>query len=243
VALFAKPNRLKFLIPRVRIDHVQLFLYDFGLRAKLQENKMLKKLWIAITSALLVGAGAAVAEPGPYVGVGVGGNGGSWSVQDNNSKNYGFNSKGVIGTLFTGYAFNADHFYLSLEAFVDEASNKSGTKSINAGTTNRYTRQTYSYGVSALPGFIIADSTVVFVRGGVVRSHFQISDTLLGATTSYNTTLTGAQAGLGAQTAVSASLDVRGEYIYSSYNSYNNINGRFTPRDNQVSISLAYRLG
>lgn len=205
---------------------------------------MFKKILIAMSSAVLfMSANASFAQPGAYIGFGVGANQGSWSIQDANNVNYGAGSHGVIGTLLAGYALNADRFYLGLEGFITEASNKSGTKRINNGTVSRYVRQTYGYGFGVLPGYMITDGAIVYARGGAVRSHFQVRDTSVGRNVSNAPTQTGVQVGCGVQVAVAPNFDLRGEYAYTSYRSYSNANGRFTPRDNQLGLSLLYRLG
>ncbi len=204
---------------------------------------MLKKLLSAMLSAaLLMSASTSFAQPGVYLGAALGANQGSWSVRDNKGNNYGFGTRGAIGTLLAGYAFNADHFYLGVEGFATEASNKSGTKAIS-NTVTRYIRQTYSYGLGVLPGFIINDGAIVFARVGAVRSHFQVRDSSPSLTVSNAPTQTGAQVGAGIQMAISQGFDLRGEYVYSTYNSYSNTNGRFTPRDSQVNLGVIYRLG
>jgi opacity protein-like surface antigen len=203
---------------------------------------MLKKLVVAMTSAaLLAGSSLSFAHYGLYLGGDVGGNIGTWSTKDNGG-NVSFDSRGVIGTLFAGYGYNADHFYLGLEGFFNQASNKSGTKTINRGLVQRYISQKYGYGISLMPGIAITDGALLYVRAGVVRTSFQVHDTSATVVTGSSTNMaTGSQAGIGGQFAMTANLDGRAEYVYSMYNSINNGNGKFTPRSSQVNLGLVYK--
>jgi opacity protein-like surface antigen len=208
-----------------------------------REKVMLKKLVIAMTSAaLLVGSSLSFAHYGVYLGADVGGNAGSWTTKDNYGVNTKFSSRALIGTIFAGYGYNADHFYLGAEAFFNQAANKTGTKNIDAGTVQRYASQKYGYGLSLMPGIAITDGALIFGRIGVVRTYFQVNDSsAIMSTPSSSNSITGSQAGAGVQLAMTPSLDARAEYIYSIYGSTNNADGKFTPRNNQANLGLVYK--
>jgi opacity protein-like surface antigen len=207
-----------------------------------RERVMLKKLVIAVTSAaLLAGSSASFARYGVYLGGDIGGNVASWTTKDRAGTNVSFNNQGIIGTVFAGYGYNVDHFYVGIEGFFNQASNKSGTKNINTRMT-RYISQKYGYGLSLLPGIAITDGAILYARLGVVRTNFQIHDSSpVEITPSSNTNITGSQAGAGVQVAIAPSLDVRGEYVYSLYGSSSNSDGRFTPRNSQANIGIVYK--
>jgi opacity protein-like surface antigen len=203
---------------------------------------MLKKLVVAMTSAaLLAGSSLSFAHYGLYLGADLGGNIGTWSTKDNGN-NISFDSRGVIGSLFAGYGYNVDHFYLGLEGFFNQASNKSGTKTIANGQVRRYISQKYGYGVSLMPGVAITDGALLYLRAGVVRTNFQVNDSSATLATGRSSNMsTGSQAGFGGQFAMTANLDARAEYVYSIFNSINNGNGKFTPRSSQINFGLVYK--
>jgi len=78
------------------------------------------------------------------------------------------------------------------------------TPSINdAGSV----KTTYGYGVSFIPGFTISESTMTFLRLGLIKTRFD----------RMRSVKTGGQFGLGLQTNLSETLAVRGEYDYAHY--------------------------
>ncbi len=136
--------------------------------------------------------------------------------------------EGIEGTIFGGYgAMVAPSFHLAGELFVQDSANVKDFKS--AGNLTGV-RSSWGFGASILPGYMINDHVLGFVRAGVVRTRF--SDT------GVRSNATGWQLGAGMQTSVYENLDVRGEYVFSDYQKITSI-GR--PVAHQVNVGLVYK--
>jgi len=131
------------------------------------------------------------------------------------------NFRGAPFNLFVGYGNLLDqNFYLAGEVFgtvgTGEISDKNGLKT------------TYGIGASLLPGLLLSDSTMIYARGGFVRSRFSNVSNLS----------TGVQLGLGMQMALMQSLDLRGEYDFTAYHS---VSGISSPRQDAFTLGLLYK--
>ena len=135
------------------------------------------------------------------------------------------NYRGMPFTVFAGYGGQINqNFNLLGEVFW-----KIGTADIS---NHDRLKTSYAYGVSVLPGVLLSESTVGYVRLGIVRTQF----------TDANSTRTGAQLGAGLQTNVTQNVDVRGEYDYYSYSSFNGNVGRYgSPTTDSFSVALIYK--
>lgn len=134
-----------------------------------------------------------VGNPAPYIGGSVG--------LVVNTDNHDGHFRGLPFMLSAGYGGLVNsNFYLAGEIFstlfTPSLDDKGSVKS------------TYNYGISVIPGFIVSDHVMTFLRLGIVKTHFS----------QLNSLKTGAQFGVGLQTNLSQSLDLRGEYDYISYN-------------------------
>lgn len=94
--------------------------------------------------------------------------------------------------------------------------------------TDENTKVTHTYGVSAIPGFKLNDSTMIYGRLGAVKSYF----------TGPSKNVTGGQIGVGVQTCLSPTWNVRGEYIHTAYRSVSADIG--APKSNTVGIGLIH---
>lgn len=202
---------------------------------------MLKKLIMANT-LLAVGSSLAVAggmgpinqpcytfQAGPYVGASVG-------PRINISGNP-FTYAAVEGTLSAGlgHLWN-QRFYLAGEVFGgDSVKLKTFGQGPLPESVNNV-RSGWSYGFDLLPGVMINDHTLAYLRGGVVNTQF-ISNTNIGTVTK---SPTGWQLGLGMQTNVYKNLDARVEYIYSRYQKVNNPLISIQSA-NQANLGLVYK--
>jgi opacity protein-like surface antigen len=205
---------------------------------------MLRKIVIATSTVILCAnmlPAFADAVGAPYIGAEVGGLVGSWNVQDNFSVNRSFSSRGAVGTLLVGFGEARENCYLGGEIYGNYASNKSGYKTINNGATSRRIKQTYSYGASFIPGLMATDGVMLYGRIGAIRTRFQIDES---GTTSNSSkpTLTGLAVGAGVQAAAASNVDIRGEYVYSTYKSYSNRSGRFSPHNGQINLGIIYKM-
>jgi len=184
---------------------------------------MLKKILLGSVMTALT-AGIALASPvAPYVGAGLG----VVTNTANSSNNFGSN-RGVPFNLFAGYGgVIGESFYLAGELI--------GTVGTGVLSDNGVLKTTYGYGASIIPGVMLSEHTLAFVRAGAVRSRF--SD--------LSQNQTGGQFGLGLQTGLTQNVDLRGEYDYTAYRSVNwNSNGvhrSTSPRQDAFNLSLVYK--
>ncbi|HVE44922.1 MAG TPA: outer membrane beta-barrel protein [Gammaproteobacteria bacterium] len=180
---------------------------------------MLKKVFLMGTAAALA-TGVACASSAPYIGASLG-------ILNNtvnkNSTAFG-NYRGMPVNVFVGYgALLSQSFYLAGEL--------TGTLVTAELMNNGSMKSTYGYGASLLPGYMLGDTTLAFVRAGVVRTRY----------TSLNTTQTGGQFGFGMQTSLTQSVDLRSEYDFAPYRSITTASGiSASPRADVFSVGLVY---
>jgi opacity protein-like surface antigen len=189
---------------------------------------MYKKIILA--SAILVSTvGVAAANPAPYVGASVGITN-NFMNGDASATTFNFsNYRGVPFSILAGYGgVISQSFYLAGEL--------TATLATAELTGNNGLKSSYGYNVSLLPGVMVNDSTLAFVRLGVARTQF----------TTVNKMRTGGLFGLGLQTSLMQNIDVRGEYDFVDYKSFNTTSGssNFTvgPRADQVAMSVIYKM-
>jgi opacity protein-like surface antigen len=175
---------------------------------------MLKKVLLA--SAVLVAAtNVVLANPVPYIGAGVG-------VATNTSSTANF--RGAPVSLLAGYGgIIAQSFYLAGEL--------TGIVATGDISDNGPLKTTYGFGLSMVPGVMLSDRTLGFARAGFVRTRFSQA----------STSQTGGQFGLGLQTSLTQSVDLRGEYDYTAYSSFNNNGVSNSPRTDAATLSLIYK--
>lgn len=176
---------------------------------------MLKKLIIA---SIVCAAISNVYAAAPYLGVGVG---------ERTNTATASNYRSMSGTILGGYGGVVNqNFYLA-----GELAAELGTTSISSNTLSGTTsvKTSYGYSLGILPGLMLSDHTMAFARLGIVRSRFS----------SASTNSTGGQAGVGLQTSLAQCWDLRGEYIYTGYNSVSGVSGN--PRADQYNVSLLYK--
>lgn len=154
-----------------------------------------------------------VYKAGPYVGISFGPR-----MNINASR---FNYIGGEGTLSAGLAHLwRQQYYLAAEAF--------GSNSLNLHTSNvqlntisprhnlvdvQSIRSTWSYGIDIIPGLMLNDKTMIYMRGGVVRTHVKIDSNL----SDFALNDDGWRLGLGTQTTLYKNFDIRLEYIAARY--------------------------
>jgi len=110
--------------------------------------------------------------------------------------------KGIEGILTGGFGVLLKNcFYFAEEIFVEN-----GARLQNYSDSAESSRSSWSVGLGVIPGYLILDNLIGYLRLGVVRTHF---------TSDGNAN--GGQVGLGFESALSENWDLRGEYIYSFY--------------------------
>lgn len=145
-------------------------------------------------------------------------------VQDNTDPTS--NYRGVHPRLSVGYADTYEGFHWAGEVFAVPFSATLADNHSNGATSARSTR---SYGASFLPGMMMTDSILAYLRAGVVSTQFS----------GPNTSRAGGQIGLGLQTCLSTYWDFRAEYIYTAYKTVPIIGA---VKSDQVGIGLVYKV-
>lgn len=169
---------------------------------------MIKKLYRVVLLAISLAVLQSAAMAGSidiYAGVGSG-----LIVNTNDDGN---NFRGVPLTLFAGLGgFTDNNFYVAGEII-----GNLNTASLD----NTGLKQTYSWGVSVLPGLVLSEQVLGFLRIGGTRTHFGSDNK------------TAAELGVGLQTRLSRDWDIRGEYDYIQYNS--------SLKTDQFAIGFVYK--
>lgn len=160
---------------------------------------------------------------GPYIGLSVG-----------DRTNYSGSPtvfKGIDGNLSLGYgALVSPSFYLAGELFgLGSASVKDLQNQLSV-SRNISVKSSWSYGLSIVPGYMITDTVLGYLRGGVIRTRFN------GTNVGVNDT--GWQIGLGGQTNLYQNWDLRAEYIYSYYGTVGNL-GKVS--SDQANLGVVYK--
>lgn len=175
---------------------------------------MFKKLLVT-TAVLAMSSSIAMASSAPYLGASVGIANNSYS---------GGNYRGLTTQLSGGYgAIINQSFYIAGELFANLF-----TITMNNNSFANNMRSTYGYGASVIPGLMISNHTMGYLRAGVVQTRFS----------KLNSTGTGGQFGLGLQTSVTQNWDLRGEYDYVSYG---NIAHGISPNSDQFNVGVVYK--
>jgi opacity protein-like surface antigen len=136
------------------------------------------------------------------------------------------NYRGFQPRLSGGYEDVLDCFYLAGEVFWVP-----GMVTIYESNTLRSesARTTYSYGLSFLPGLLLTEYVIAYLRLGYSATRFW----------GPNATKSGGQFGVGLQSDLTDNWSLRGEYIYTAYS---NISYLGSPRSDQYGIGLIYKL-
>lgn len=164
---------------------------------------------------------------GPYIGFSIG--------PVVNVPNKPANYVGINGILSAGYsAFVASNFYLAGEIFVQDNANVQNRGFVKASTgKNVDASSSWGYGLSILPGMMINERVLGYIRAGVINSHFNH------ATANGNSlNKTGGQLGLGTETALNTNWDLRTEYVYSSYSGTGGIG---VPHSHEFNLGVVYK--
>lgn len=169
---------------------------------------MFKKLLVA-TAVLAASTSVALASAVPYVGASIG-------------------VKNTVGGRFMPFSIAVGYGGIVSPGFYFAGEMDADIASLNVGNSNMY-KTTYGLGVSAIPGVLLSDRTMLYGRGGVVRSRFS----------SQNTLSTGGELGVGLQTNVNPSWDLRMEYDYITYKNVANLGT--SPKSDQFKIGMVYK--
>lgn len=178
---------------------------------------MFKKLLIA-TAVLATSSSIALANSAaPYVGASLGVN----NITASNAGSY----RGAPVSIFAGYGQTVyNNIYLGGEVFGTLGTMELSSTSFGIAGL----KTSYGFGASFIPGVMLSDRTLAFVRAGIVRTRFS----------SIKQNSTGAQIGLGLQTNLMQNWDLRGEYDYTAYSQV----GGVSPKSDLFNLGLVYKI-
>ncbi|MDP3705993.1 MAG: outer membrane beta-barrel protein [Legionellaceae bacterium] len=176
---------------------------------------------------------------GPYVGASVG--------PQSNISGLPTVYSALEGTVSAGWGHMwTRRFYLAGEIF---GADSKKLKSYPANPTGYTIQSNWSAGADIIPGYMITDTFLGYLRLGWVKTDFNIATDVTGqasfAATSYTSSyysrhmnVNGWQVGVGGQTNILKNLDLRAEYIFSLYNSVILIG---KPQVSQFNVGLVYK--
>lgn len=126
-----------------------------------------------------------------------------------------------------GYGQMVDDYYLGGEFFFVPGTTVL-SNSVSPGDTSA--KVSNSYGISFIPGLILNDKLMGYLRLGALTTNF----------TGAGTYKAGLQAGVGFETGLAKNWNLRGEYIYSSYK---RITGLGSSNSNELGMGVIYQFG
>lgn len=171
------------------------------------------------TVAFISFASTAMADSYPYIG-------GSVGVVDNTTDSG--QTSGVPG-VFRGMPFNVFAGFAAVSGQgIYVAGELTGTFVTAELSNANGLKTTYGYGASILPGILLSDNTLAFLRAGIVNSRF----------TNVGQSSTGGQFGVGLETALTQATDIRFEYDFTAYRSVSTLG---SPRSDAFMLGLLYK--
>lgn len=157
----------------------------------------------------------------PYIG-------GSLGVRNNYSGSPAV-FKGLDGNLSLGYGgIIAPAWYLAAEAFVLGTINLKDMPNSATGYPSGSVRSTWAYGLDVLPGYMITNYVMAYLRAGISETYFN----------NQGVYRFGWRVGAGGQTNIYQNWDLRGEYVYTYHNRISAI-GR--PNTDLFNVGVVYR--
>jgi outer membrane immunogenic protein len=204
---------------------------------------MFKK--IAVATILLASSQVTLANISgtPYIGASVGVNHQLFQEKvDSYKANFG--GTGGIINIFGGYGARVNkNIYLGGEIFANTTTGVVTASEVMDDAASLKLRTKYSYGASLIPGLMLSENTMLYGRLGVVKTKFNEKAQIPGVPSlSENNTVTGGQFGLGLQTKVTQKMDLRGEYIYTDYNSFHSLDSKVNASSGQANIGIVYNI-
>ncbi|OAI50039.1 hypothetical protein AYO45_00215 [Gammaproteobacteria bacterium SCGC AG-212-F23] len=162
---------------------------------------------------------------------------------------------GIFGTLFGGYGWRQQQFYLAGEANIDTSSVESQASN-DEFVHSSFSKTSYTipnrFGLSVLPGYLLAQATLFYLRLAYANANFKISttDTSLA---DVSKRLSGFRYGLGVNQEVSQHFAVRMEYsairyqntTFTTFDKLSSVTKKttITPESGQVEFGLVYNFG
>lgn len=135
------------------------------------------------------------------------------------------NYRGLRPSLAMGYSGQIDFYYLAAEVFASTAALSLTSSHSDEGNSLRIAQD---FGASFIPGLLLSEGVISYLRLGIVSSKFRAP----------STTKTGGQVGIGLQANLSTAWSLRGEYIYTAYS---NVEDMGSPQVDTFGLGLIYK--
>lgn len=145
-------------------------------------------------------------------------------IQDLTTRNSSL--RGFNFQFAAGYYGFINYYYLAGELFAMPFAATMSTSHNEFGNSLRITQE---YGASFLPGILLSEGLVTYLRLSVLSARFRAP----------TTTKLGGQFGLGLQTSLSTYWSLRGEYVYTGFSNAESLG---SPYSDSFGISLLYKL-
>jgi len=202
---------------------------------------------ILIAALILLLPLTASARVIPYVSLDGGFSNGHWPLTDDSRTRTNFSATGAIGgaSIGLGSALTS-YLWFAVEAFGNFSAERSATKNItyNSASTTARMRLRYSYGLSIIPGLLLSDKGLLYLRLGALQSRFELQQENHPTTTTSSSTDSGLQEagllGAGLQASIGNNWSVRAEYDRILYRHFSQFTNHISPIDNQVRFGLLY---
>lgn len=202
----------------------------------MQKRHLLVGSLIALTSTLAMAGTMGLSVPqysfstGPYVGLSAG--------PLINMVGLPAFYTGFSGTGSVGYSrLFHQHLYLSGEIFGSDNGEILNRPNMNNNFSmflNGNIRSSWSYGVNLIPGIMINDRLLGYVRGGFIRQQF---NKVIQQSNKTGISRNGWNVGIGGQSQLYRNIDLRLEYVLSRYQRI----GGYFPATNQVNLGFVYK--
>lgn len=159
-----------------------------------------------------------------------------------NNTNYG---NGMLGNIQAGYQYICHNYAFSFEGFANITSQRTNTYTFygaNGDSRNMQYVNDWNAGISFLPGYMLNDYLIAYLRLGYVNSHYTVN-TQGGPNSQFSKNVPGAQIGLGGEVwfPMLKNFSVRGEFDSIISSTWNNVGAFTTARgvtdNSQVKIS------
>jgi opacity protein-like surface antigen len=160
-------------------------------------------------------------------------------------------ANGFAGGILGGYGHYFNNLlYLGGEGFVNltgASTHASFTDSLgNSNYNNKFSVGT-SFGFGVLPGIKVNESSLFYLHLGFSCTNMEGQENIRVGTLQNNDDSnhwqTGFSYGLGLETAIYQDFSLRGQYTYTSYNSFNSpFDTVYSPSNNQFMLALIYHL-
>ncbi len=216
---------------------------------------MLRK--IALVSTLLISTPCFSSSF--YLGAGAGPEFASFNQAARISQVGGFDARdstnlsgtGIFGTLFGGYGWTHNQFYLAgeLNANLSSVGFQSSNEEVIRGTYSAlHYRIQNSYGLSLLPGYLWKNDTLLYARVGYANGSLKISSSD-SSIDNINQRIDGFRYGLGFRQGITKHVSARMEYSHIDYRSESftvltsnatTKSTTLTPKTNLVEFGLIY---